>query len=349
MLTSILAAVVLTPDTDDRRRWGLDALSVVRREFRIEGAPGYADAIGDGTDSQPVFNWGAGVLMSALNAAARTDPAWKAELSRFVEATRAYWNPAGPVAGYDVLPVPKPADRYYDDNAWMVLALVEAHDVTGRPEFLDYAKGAFAYVLSGEDDKLGGGIYWREKEKASKNTCSNAPSIAACLAVYLKTNDPTLLETAKRLYAWTKKNLQDPSDSLFWDSIALSGKLDKTKWSYNSALMIRSAAELARLTGDRAYKDDAEAIASASEKKWLVNGRVADVGRFAHLLIESFNYVPTDERRKKVAAALKWLHEHGRNEKGLYGSRFDLSPSPYNKRFELLDQASAARAFLVAR
>jgi uncharacterized protein YyaL (SSP411 family) len=221
--------------------------------------------------------------------------------------------------------------------------------VTGKSEFLGYAKEALAYVLSGEDEKLGGGIYWREKEKASKNTCSNAPSIAACLAVFERTKEQRLLETAKRLYAWTKKNLQDPSDSLFWDSIALGGKIERTKWSYNSALMIRSAAELARLTGERAYKKDAEEIASASEKKWLVNGRVADVGRFAHLLIESFNFVPNEERQKKIDAALKWLHTSGRNEKGLYGGRFDLSPSPNSKRFELLDQASAARAFLVAR
>ena len=61
------------------------------------------------------------------------------------------------------------------------------------------------------------------------------------------------------------------------------------------------------------------------------------------------NYVPNAVRQQKIDAALKWLHDNGRNEKGLYGGRFDLSPSPYNKRFELIDQASAARAFLVAR
>ncbi len=349
MLTSLLATSVLTAQTDERARWGLDALAVIQREFKIEGVPSYADEIEDGKPSQPVFNWGVGVLMSAMNAASRVDPTWKIELARFVEATRAYWNTAGPVAGYDVLPMPKPVDRYYDDNAWMVLALVEAYDVLGDPKLMGYATDALKYVLSGEDEKLGGGIYWREQKKESKNTCSNAPSIAACLAVYEKTKDPALLEKAKSLYQWTKKHLQDPSDKLFWDSISLKGMVDKTKWSYNSALMIRSAAELARLTGERAYKEDAEAIASASEMKWLVNGRVEDAGRFAHLLIESFNYVPNNARRKKIDAALEWLHSHGRNEKGLYGGRFDLSPSPYNKRFELIDQASAARAFLIAR
>lgn len=327
--------------------WGLDTMQMIRREFRIDGPPGYADAIEVGKAKGPVFNWGYGVLLSAMNAAAKADPAWKPELRRLVADAKRYWNPAAPVPGFDVLPVPKPADRYYDDNAWMVLALVESSEVLGEEEPLKMAEQALTFVLSGEDDKLSGGIYWRESDKKSKNTCSNAPSAAACLAVYAKTKKPAYLEAAKRLYAWTKKTLQDPEDKLFWDNVSLSGKVEKTKWSYNTALMIRSAAMLAKATGDTRYAKEAAEMASASEKRWFVDGRIADAGRFAHLLLESWTYVPSKQRREKAKTALEWLWTHGRNERGLFGGRFDQPPGEDAKKFELIDQASAARAFFL--
>ena len=349
MVLGLAVAAMVSERDEAFRDWGLEALTVLQREFAFTSAPGYCESVGEGASKQPVFNWGVGVLMSTMSAAARVDPAWRTELKRFVEATRAYWNPAGPVAGYDVLPLPKDADRFYDDNAWMALALVEAYGVLRDPAVLGYANQALAFALSGEDSKLGGGIYWRERLKESKNTCSNAPVVAACLAVFAETGESRLLEKAKALYAWTKATLQDPADLLMWDSLALSGKKDETKWSYNTGLMVRSAAELARLTGEKHYRKEADAMAAASEKRWLVAGRLADAGRFAHLLVESWNYVPNDKRRKRARAALQWLHDHGRNDRGLYANRFDLSPSPYYKRFELIDQASAARAFLVVK
>ena len=214
MLTSLIALAILGGASETFADRGLATLIRVRKEFRLPNGL-YAEAL---HKREPAFNWGVGVLISAMSAAAAKDPAWRKDLREYVEATRVYWNPAGPVAGYDVLPMPKDADRYYDDNAWMVLALVEASEVLADPKLLVYAGEALAYVLSGRDAKLGGGIYWRESPKESKNTCSNGPSAAACLAVYEKTRDPQLLSAAKELYAWTKAHLQDPADRLFWDA-----------------------------------------------------------------------------------------------------------------------------------
>lgn len=339
LLIGLALSCALTIEPDPA--WGIEVLRRVRTEYAFEGAPGYREALGE--TPKPLFNWGVGVLMSAMNGAARIAPEWRKDLREFVEKTRAYWNEAGPVAGYDVLPMPKPADRYYDDNAWMVLALVEAYDILSDKKILVYAEQALRYVLSGEDDKLGGGIYWRESDKKSKNTCSNAPAAAACLAVYAKTQDKALLARAKTLYAWTKRHLQDPSDLLYWDSISLEGKIDKTKWSYNTGLMIRTAAELGRWTKDAAYTRDARALADASEKRWLVEGRLADEGKFAHLLLESWTFVPDPARDAKARAALVWLWKHGRGPNGWFGPRFDRAPDPGQKVFPLIDQASAAR------
>lgn len=327
---------------------GLEALNVLKARFAFVAEPGYAERIEDGREVGPVFNWGVGVLLSAMNAAAKHDPDWKKELRRFVDSTRHYWNTQGPVPGFDVLPYPRETDRYYDDNAWMVMALVESSEVLNDPSLLKRAEEALRYALSGEDEKLGGGVYWRESDKKSKNTCSNGPTVAACLAVYEKNKNPRLLEDAKRIYDWTKRTLRDPADGLYWDSIDLNKKVDKTKWSYNSALMIRSGAELHRITKDATYLKDAEETALASEKRWVVDGRLADVGRFAHLLAESWLYVPNNERKTRVRRALDWLYANGKRADGLYGSRFDRASNPEQSKFELIDQASAARAFLVA-
>ncbi len=335
---------------DDFKAWGLETAANIKRDYKLPARNLYADSIENGKPSGPAFNWGVGVWMTALNAAAKADGKWKPELREFVDATRVYWNDKGPVPGYDVLPGPKDVDRYYDDNMWMVMALADASDILKDRKVLGWARETLTFVLSGEDDKLGGGIYWHEPKKESKNTCSNGPAAAACLAIYDRTKEERLLLKAQELYAWTKKTLQDPSDNLFWDNVKLDGKIEKTKWSYNTALMIRTAAELGRITGQKAYKDDAEAMAKASEARWVdpETGAIKDGGRFAHLLLESWTFVPTAERKEKARRALAWVHANGRNAQGLYGGEFNRPPREGDKKFELIDQASAARAFLTA-
>ncbi|MGV3616517.1 MAG: glycoside hydrolase family 76 protein [Fimbriimonas sp.] len=348
-MLSAICAVAMTKVSDDFKTWGLQAAEKIRSEYRLPNGL-YADSIDAGKQSGPAFNWGVGVWLTALNAAAKADPAWEKDLRAYVQGTRVYWNDKGPVPGYDVLPGPKDVDRYYDDNMWMVMALCDASDILKDKQVLDWAEDTLKYVLSGEDDKLGGGIYWHEPKKESKNTCSNGPAAAACLAIYEKTKNPSYLESAKRLYAWTKKNLQDPADGLFWDNIHLNGKVEKTKWSYNTALMIRTAAELGRITGEKRYHDEAETMAQASEKRWVdaETGAIKDGGRFAHLLLDSWAFVPTPAREETARKALRWVYANARTQDGLFGPQFNRTPEAGKTKFELIDQASAARAFLMA-
>gem|GEM_PF-587593 len=340
-LIGLIVAMSLIGREEPFADWGLLQLAKVQKSFKREDGL-YREELGK---RNPAFNWGVGVMLSALNAAASLDPAWKKELRSFIKSSRVYWNPAGPVAGFDVLPMPKSVDRFYDDNAWMVLGLVEASDVLGDTEILGEARKALDYVLSGEDETLGGGIYWREKEKESKNTCSNGPSVAACLAVYERTREADLLAKAIKLYAWTKNRFQDPDDSLFWDSVGLKGAVDKTKWSYNTALMIQSAAILGRITHDKKYLTDAETMAASSEMKWLVNGRIADEGKFAFLLLDSWSEVKSASRDKGHRQVAQWLWNEGRDKDGWFGNRYDRPPTK-GHRPTLIDQAAAIRTLL---
>jgi rhamnogalacturonyl hydrolase YesR len=352
ILTAAVAAILSSqaPTKADLSAWGRETIEMVRAVYYMPDRKLYGDSVIPGkAPEQVAFNWGCGVLLSALNAAAQADAKYIPWLREFADTSHTYWNPEGPVPGYDVLPGPKSADRYYDDNEWMVLALVETYRQVHDPKYLRWAQNALRFVLSGEDDQLGGGIFWKEREKASKNTCSNAPAAAACLAVYRETKNVELLEKARSLYRWTKKNLQDPSDHLMGDSIDLSGKKNMTKWSYNTALMIRTAAELYRLTGQDGYRLDALAMAESSVSHWLRGGMFHDGGRFAHLLLESWLILDRDVPgaaipREGMAAALAYLHNQARSPLGFYPNRWNSGPPAATDRLEMIDQASVARA-----
>ncbi|MHB8637190.1 MAG: glycoside hydrolase family 76 protein [Fimbriimonadaceae bacterium] len=356
-MVSLILGIALAQQTRlDFRSWGFEAIEAIQHDLIMRD--GYLfgeDARPGARPTKVAFNWGVGVMLQALNAASRADRDYRPRLKRYVEATRAYWNQAGPVAGYEVLPGLKSADRYYDDNEWMVLALVEASGNLDSREILNYAKQTFRYVMSGADGQLGGGIYWRESKRTSKNTCSNGPAAAAALALYRTTHDKSYLAIAKRLYAWTRAHLQDPADGLYWDSISLSGHIGRDKWSYNTGLMLQDAAELYAATKGDEYAKDARRLQAASLKRWVgANGGIKDEGKFMFLLLDAwmtaFRDVPNvDDPRRAVISGLAYLHANCRDRLGHYGSRWDGFPptKPYSP-FTLINQAAAARAFLVA-
>lgn len=292
----------------------------------------------DKKETQPAFNWSVGVMITALNARAKHSPEAKTRLKKYLKACEVYWNPKGPVPGYDVLPNPTAIDRYYDDNAWMVLALIESYELLKEKWLLDRAKAALEYSLSGLDDKLGGGIYWRESDKASKNTCSNTPVAYACLRYYEVTKEAKYLDHAVSVTNWTIKNLRDPADLLMFDNIHLNGKVDKAKYSYNAALTARCLFELEKLK--LAEPRRAEMMLSSAEKKWMIHEKgMDDTGRFAHLLIEAYIHVmPRKGQFLELATALE-NNQRDMRFTGMWNER----PRPSHKRFELIDQASVLR------
>jgi hypothetical protein len=118
MVASIIASLAMAQAP--LGSWGVETVEMIRRDFYLPDQLLYAEEAGS---KQPCFNWGTGVMLSALNAAARWDRKYMPWLDEYATASRIYWNDRGPVPGYDVLPGPKPVDRYYDDNEWMALQL----------------------------------------------------------------------------------------------------------------------------------------------------------------------------------------------------------------------------------
>ncbi len=295
-------------------------------------------------EKDPAFNWTVGVTLSALNGIAQSDLKARTQLAEYLKKVDLYWNSSGPVAGFDVLPNAKGVDRYYDDNAWMVLALLESYEILKDEKILLRAKQSLDYVLSGEDLVLGGGIYWRESDKASKNTCSNSPSAVACFEMYKRTHEIRYRDAGYRILDWTMKYLYDSSERLMSDSLALDGKVDQTKWSYNSALTIR-ALGYAEANGKKYQISSREMFEAAWERWHDTGGHLKGPGKFSHLLFETgltLKFLDSDRIRAVGSRVLETRFGD------LWGHGLDQMPGSDQKRFDLIDQASAVRVLTLA-
>ncbi len=89
------------------------------------------------------------------------------------------------------------------------------------------------------------------------------------LKLFQATQDSIYLKQGKELYEWTKKNLEDPKDHLYFDNIALNKKIGRAKFAYNSGQMMQAAALLYQITKQRNYLEDAQNIAEACHKHFF--------------------------------------------------------------------------------
>lgn len=176
-----------------------------------------------------------------------------------------YWDNTRKPACYQSYPTfAGKNDRYYDDNDWIALDCCDYYEATSKQEYLDKAIALHRYIYSGWSDELGGGIYWCEQKRTSKNTCSNAPATVLCLKLYKLTKDEKYLKQAEETYEWTKTNLRDPEDFVYWDNINLEGQIGYAKYTYNSGQMIQAGVLLYQITGKEAYLQDAQQTAKGA-------------------------------------------------------------------------------------
>lgn len=248
------------------------------------------------------------------------------------------------------------SDRFYDDNDWLAIDFCNLFALTNSAEYLLKAKELYEYIYSGWDDVLGGGIYWCEQKKISKNTCSNAPATVLCMKLYNLTKEQKYLNQAITTYHWTKENLCDPADSVYWDNISLDKTIDKAKFTYNSGQMIQAGVLLYQATSDLNYLNDAKNTAKGAYKHFLskrtgINGKDAYFypanpwfnvillrGLLALAEVDNqYEYVKT------MADNARYAWEYTRDENGLLGNDW---AGTQNKKFKwLLDNASMIELF----
>ena len=239
---------------------------------------------------------------------------WSAEASRRLDGYKPYWNDTTTPKGYDSYlrpPLGQGGDKFYDDNEWIGLNLVQQYQRTGDRSSLARAKEIFALVVHGWDTDpshpCAGGVYWTQAPwSQDRNTVSNGPGAELGAHLYLLTRDKSYLTEAKRMYAWAQQCMLAPN-GLYWDHIDLAGNVEKTQWSYNQGVMLGAGALLYKATGDRKYLTDAKSVANASlafygseDRLWKQPTRFNSIW-FKNLLI--LDSVAPDSRYKAAMQA----------------------------------------------
>lgn len=305
------------------------------------------------------YLWPFSGTLSAVAAIMETEPSYQDILTgRVLPGLEEYYDAKREPHAYSSYIKSAPAsDRFYDDNVWLGIDFTDLYVLTEKPEYLEKAEMIWKFIESGIDDKLGGGIYWCEQKKGSKNTCSNAPGSVFALKLYKATGNPHYLEQGKALYEWTRNTLMDSTDFLYFDNINLSGKIQTWKFAYNSGQMVQAGALLYGITGDKKYLSDAARTAESCYDYFFEDYTAEDGTSFRILKAGNtwFNAVmvrglielyKADGNRTYIDAVRKSLDtawEKSRTEEGLFND--DCSVRKTNETKWLLVQGAMAEMY----
>ncbi|HEX9509567.1 MAG TPA: glycoside hydrolase family 76 protein [Puia sp.] len=237
-----------------------------------------------------------------------------------------YKSDKPPAPGYDSYIVEfGGGSRFYDDNQWLGLAWMDAWFRTKEPACLDRGKLIYRFMMTGYDTVAGGGLYWEEGKKTTKNTCSNGPGIVLALQLYKATKEKKYLDTALLLYHWVDAHLRDV-DGLYFDNIRVRDhRIGKAKYSYNTGTMLQANVYLYELTGERAWLQRATAIADSAARYFYGSGKFRDGYWFNAVLLRGYQDLLKFNRNPAYLQAFKKCLdeslEHDTSPTGVMGSR----------------------------
>jgi len=242
------------------------------------------------------------------------------EAQRRLAGYEPYWNAGTTPKGYDSYvrpPLGGGGDKFYDDNEWIGLNLIQHYQRTGDRSSLARAKEIFALVVHGWDTDAthpcAGGVFWTQAPwSQDRNTISNGPGAELGAHLYLLTRDKSYLTEAKRMYAWAQQCMLAPN-GLYYDHIDLAGNVEKTQWSYNQGVMLGAGTLLYKATHDRKYLNDAKALATASlafygtdDRLWLQPTRFNSIYFKNLLLLDSVAHNPAYKATMQAYSERAW-------------------------------------------
>jgi len=215
-----------------------------RRLFRVTAGRGFAAA-------RWHYWWQAHALDACIDAAERTESA--DALQRVADLVEGIVQRNGG----DVV------NDYYDDMAWMGLALLRA-DQIGAVNAGPLVRRLWTEIRGGWDGRHGG-IVWRRGDTYT-NTPSNAPAamLGARLHRYAGAADD--LRWARRIVDWLHDTLVDRETGIVWDGVHPDAgeRLSRELYTYNQGAVVGADVELHRSTGDDSYLRRAELTAGAA-------------------------------------------------------------------------------------
>jgi len=209
--------------------------------------------------------------------------------------------------------------RYFDDNAWLALDLLQLAGLRGDARLVASAGALFDFLAGGEG--AGGGILWVEGDVV-RNTCSTAPAAQVALRLYERGGDQRHLGFAQRQMAFLDAHLRD-GEGLYRDHLRADGTVEPAVWSYNQGTPIGAAVLLARCTGDDTWIERAVQTARRSADHFAIDDRlwqqppVFNAIYFRNLLA-LLAVAPDDRLLASYDAYLDRLWHEARDRRGLF-------------------------------
>ena len=164
-------------------------------------------------------------------------------------------------------------NNYIDDMEWIGLATFRAYKATGNENFLAACREVWDGTTTDMSDNNaafgikrawtsagGGGLFWESRDnRHSKNACSNAPAAILAALLYNEFGDEDDLTWAKKIYAWQWQYLFNNENGAVYDNLNTTTGETNKNWifTYNQGTFLGAALELYKITGDKAYINDA--------------------------------------------------------------------------------------------
>ncbi|MCV7302357.1 fructose-bisphosphate aldolase [Mycobacterium barrassiae] len=157
---------------------------------------------------------------------------------------------------------------YYDDMAWLALALERAGRLAGveRAKALDTLAEQFLTAWVPED---GGGIPWRKQDQFF-NAPANGPA-----AIFLARHDR--LRRAQQMSDWLDETLIDPETHLVFDGIK-GGSLVRAQYTYCQGVVLGLETELAQRTDDPDHAKRVHRLVAAVRDHMAPDGIIKGAG-----------------------------------------------------------------------
>lgn len=178
---------------------------------------------------------------------------------------------------------------YYDDMAWLALALERSGRLCdiGRPKALDTLADQFLNSWVPED---GGGIPWRKQDQFF-NAPANGPA-----AIFLARHDR--VRRAQQMADWIDETLIDPETHLVFDGVK-AGSLVRAQYTYCQGVVLGLEVELANRTDDPDHAGRVHRLVAAVGKEMATDGVIrgaggGDGGLFNAILARYLAFVATD-------------------------------------------------------
>jgi hypothetical protein len=282
-----------------------------------------------------------------------------AAIAQHLATLARYWEP--PAYSSDPIGARFGGDRYYDDNAWVGLALIQLERMCpGTGPGLERAAELFAFAAAGWDTRTDvpspGGVFWIQQGRGvgtrnhDRNTVSNAPNAQLGLHLAELTGAPAdgpEQTEAERMIAWVRSALSagEAGNGLLWDKIRGDGSIDEMLWSYNQGSMVGANLLLHRrgLDPSSEYLDRARTIASKALRHY--QGRYLDHppafnAIFFRNLLQLYAAIGDDALGDEIIAVAAGYADR------LWSERRDLEDRfPFRDTTTLLDQSAAVQLF----